>query len=1030
MISVRFSTEHLWAELQQRYGHNTAMRKAMENYRITYSQDITMERKQNMAPSPGQPFNGQGVRRISRLNMVKSKMRIATWNVRSLYAAGKLDNLIKETKRLKVDIMGISELRWPDSGICRNEHGTLYYSGSDPQDRDHRNGVGIFVSAAHCGAVISHTPITDRIMLLQLQGQPFKLNIIQLYAPTAEKRYDNEVENLYSLLDTVLEKLNKDDITLIIGDFNSKIGQGTRQDLVGDFGLGTTNHRGDRLFEFCVERDLVITNTWFRLPKRRLYTWTSPAEGNNQEPIRNQIDYMLVKKRFRNCVTRVTTYPGADIGSDHVPLVAEIKLKLKKIRKEQKNLRIDTEVLKNSQTREQVRQELNNELATSTNGSYKEVEHLWLDLKNIFTGVCNRNMQSTNRVKKKRWMTDEILNMMEDRRLAKGNKEEYNRINRNIKREIKHAKENWMRDRCREMEELEERHDAFQMHKKVKEVTGNYKRNQAFPLFDSQNCPVVDEEETKITWEQYIKNLFSDNRPDHRNNQDVTQGPEILKDEVRHAISIAKNKKAPGPDGIPVEILKLIEDENLNHITKLFNMIYNTGKIPEDWLRSTFVTIPKKSRPKTCSDYRLISLMSHMLKTLLRIIHARIRKKCEYDLDDAQFGFRNAFGTREALFAVNVLLQKCRDQRKDVFACFIDYEKAFDRVQHSKLVEILRQIQLDEKDIRLIENLYWGQTAEIRVGTLKTDAVKIQRGVRQGCILSPLLFNLYSDKIFKDALEDTDYGIKVNGVLLNTIRYADDTLIMCDSMEGLQDLMNRISLSGSKMGLNINVSKTKFMIFSRERHENAHLILNNSVIERVQRFKYLGSIITENLDPDIEIKCRIETARTTFQRMRNLLCDDNLNLKLRQRLVKCYIWSILLYGMEGWTLKVASLNRLEALEMWLHRRVLRIPWTDLLTNTEVLRRANSERQLIINIKCRKIAYLGHVLRGEKYHLLQLVIKGKIEGKRGVGRRRISWLGNIREWTGMREAGELFRMAEDREAISKVIANVRETEHGT
>lgn len=180
----------------------------------------------------------------------------------------------------------------------------------------------------------------------------------------------------------------------------------------------------------------------------------------------------------------------------------------------------------------------------------------------------------------------------------------------------------------------------------------------------------------------------------------------------------------------------------------------------------------------------------------------------------------------------------------------------------------------------------------------------------------------------------------------------------------------------------------------------------------------------------VEIRCRIEMARTTFQRMRTLFCDDNLNLKLRQRMVKCFIWSVLMYGVECWTLKVSSINRLEAFEMWIHRRMLRVPWTDLLSNDEVLRRARVERQIMITVKCRKIAYLGHILRGEKYHLLQLIMKGKIEGKRGVGRRQISWLRNIREWTGIRNAVDLFRVAEDRDALSAVIANVRATGHGT
>lgn len=785
-----------------------------------------------------------------------------------------------------------------------------------------------------------------------------------------------------------------------------------------------------RLFEFCQEKDMVITNTWFKLPKRRLYTWISPAESDTQEPVRNQIDYILINKRFRNCIKSVTTYPGSDAESDHVPLVTNLKLKLKVTKSNPKDNLLDMSKLEDPRVREHLRQELNSELAKVAHKNCPQVQPLWEELKCILTGVCSKNLQPAKRLKKSRWMTDDILNLMERRRLVKNNKEEYNQMNRTIKAEIKKAKERWMRDKCREMEDLESRHNTHQMHKKIKEIAGINRKQHSLSLFDGLDQPIIKEDEVKATWEQYIDDLFRDERPPLPDAQDIVDGPEILQAEVIHAISTAQTRRAPGPDGIPIEVLKLIEGNNIGLITNLFNTIYNTGVIPKDWLNSTFVTIPKKTRPKKCGDYRLISLMSHLLKTFLRIIHARIRRKCEFDMDDAQMGFRNAFGTREALFGANVLLQKCRDQRKDVFACFIDYEKAFDRVRHSKLMEILRQIQLDSKDIRLIENLYWGQTAEVRTGSIKTSSLEIQRGVRQGCVLSPLLFNLYSDKIFKEALEGTEHGIKVNGVLLNTIRYADDTLIICDSMEGLQHLIDKISSTGVDLGLNINTSKTKFMVFSRERHVNAQLSLNGSAIERVNQFKYLGSIITESLEPDIEIKSRIEIARTTFKRMRSLFCNKDLNLKLRQRMVRCYVWSVLLYGVESWTLKAVMLNRLEALEMWIHRRMLRVSWTDMLTNEEVLRRARTERQLLTTIKCRKISYLGHVLRGEKYHLLQLILKGKIEGKRGVGRRQMSWLRNIRQWTGVSGAGELFRLAEDRVALSAVIANVRRTGQGT
>ncbi|XP_071581636.1 uncharacterized protein [Temnothorax nylanderi] len=235
------------------------------------------------------------------------------------------------------------------------------------------------------------------------------------------------------------------------------------------------------------------------------------------------------------------------------------------------------------------------------------------------------------------------------------------------------------------------------------------------------------------------------------------------------------------------------------------------------------------------------------------------------------------------------------------------------------------------------------------------------------------------------------------------------------------------------MGLKINTNKTKMMIFSRASHEGALLHLDGVRIERVASIEYLGCLITEDLDPDREVRRRIEIARGVFNKMRAFFCEDNLNLRLRRRMVKCYVWSVLLYGVEAWTLKASTLNRLETFEMWILRRMLRISWVDRVTNAEVWRRAGAQRELLITVKCRKIEYLGHVLRGEKYRLLQLILKGRIEGRRGIGRKWLSWLRNIRAWTGVRSAEELFRIAVDRITMARrarVIANVRGTGQGT
>lgn len=165
------------------------MQKAMENHRIIVipCTIIMAENSINMALSPRQTLDGQRVLRISRL-----AVRIATWNVRSMYEAGKLANAIQEMNRMNIDIMGVSEVRWPRRRQCSWNDCTLYYFGND--DRNH--GQGVIVNRATNRAVKNFVRYSDRVCLLQLQTSPANINIIQVYAPTADKG-DDMIEEFY-----------------------------------------------------------------------------------------------------------------------------------------------------------------------------------------------------------------------------------------------------------------------------------------------------------------------------------------------------------------------------------------------------------------------------------------------------------------------------------------------------------------------------------------------------------------------------------------------------------------------------------------------------------------------------------------------------------------------------------------------------------------------------------------------------------------------------------------------------------------
>lgn len=972
-----------------------------------------------MALSPGQVLNYQRVRRISPLDMKKREyrtkkkekkvFRVATWNARSLLEAGKVHNVVQEMKRLQIDILGVSEHRWPDSGRCNWEDAKMYYSGPNKQGK---NGVAIIVRNSFKGVVENVVAYSERVMLVQFTGLTQKLNIVQVYAPTADKS-DEEIEDFYNQLQMVNRSLKKHHINIIMGDLNAKVGCIKVPGVTGSFGLGDRNERGERLIQFCRENNYVIKNTFYMMKPRRLYTWKSPQDGTYRtQVVRNQIDYLLINKRFQNSVTRTAAYPGADVGSDHNPIVANCRIKFKTIKKRSiSNKKLDTDKLKDPTILANLRKECEDILKPEAvaEGS---IEDAWCSLKSCAAEAAEKVLGRAKRPKCKQWMTDEILGLMEDRRLAKLNREfpRYRELRATIRRKVKEAKLQWVTEQCEEAEELLQLHDTFNFHKKIKSVTGTYRKQRLTALRNKDAELILEKDDVLREWKDYAKKLFQDNREDVVEEvRDLTGAP-ILESEVEYALKCMKNRKAPGADELPAEVIKCV---NIKSLTILFNRIYNSGQIPKDWLISTFVPIPKKPNAKTCADFRLIALMSHALKIFLKVIHGRIYKKCEAISGDTQFGFRKGLGTREALFAMKILLQQCYDHQQDVHVCFIDYEKAFDTIRHEPLMKILKEADLDSKDIQIIRELYWQQVAEVKLGEdQKTEIFEISKGVRQGCILSPILFNMYLEKIFSLALEDEEIGIRVNGTRVSNLRYADDSAIITENMGDMQRIIDKIDQIGREFGVRINVGKTKLMTVKKNQTPENDLVINQTIVEKVTSFKYLGSTINTKLDCDEEIKIRCGMARATFQKLNKILLHRSFPLDLRIRVVKCYVWPVLLYGSETWSMKTKSMNRLEAVEMWTLRRMLRIPWTDRVTNAEVLERAEVDRELLNIVKKRKAEYLGHFLRGEKYELLRLILNGRIDGKRGRGRKKLSWLRNLRQWSGIYDVGTLLKMAKE------------------
>ena len=176
----------------------------------------------------------------------------------------------------------------------------------------------------------------------------------------------------------------------------------------------------------------------------------------------------------------------------------------------------------------------------------------------------------------------------------------------------------------------------------------------------------------------------------------------------------------------------------------------------------SFIPIPNKRNAKECSNYHTVALISHTSKVMLKILQARLQQYMNRELPDVQAGLRKGRGIRDQIANICWIIEKAREFQKNIFFCFTDYAKAFDCVDHNKLWKILKEMGIPDHLTCLLRNLYAGQEAAVGTGHGTTDWFQIRKGVCQGCVLSPCLFNLYAEYIMRNTgLDEAQTGIKI-----------------------------------------------------------------------------------------------------------------------------------------------------------------------------------------------------------------------------------------------------------------------------
>ena len=301
------------------------------------------------------------------------------------------------------------------------------------------------------------------------------------------------------------------------------------------------------------------------------------------------------------------------------------------------------------------------------------------------------------------------------------------------------------------------------------------------------------------------------NAPDENDVEMEENEDPITEHEVRTAIQKMKRGKSPGEDELPVEILKAGGDHTIQQLTRLFNLAYRTEVAPLDWQRGLISPIRKKGDVTVCDNHRGITLLAHTGKVYTRILETRTRACVAGVLNECQYGFIPGRSTLDPIFIVKMILEKSWEWGLDKYALFIDFEKAFDRINRNNLWSVLRDnhYNIPRKLVRVIRSMYAQCSSKVKTQGIESDHFHIGSGVRQGDVLSPLLFIIYMDKCVRD--------IGVGHFGEETLIYADDVVVLADSVEDLQDIASRWLDGMSRNGMKINTrkGKTEVVVISR-----------------------------------------------------------------------------------------------------------------------------------------------------------------------------------------------------------------------
>ena len=392
---------------------------------------------------------------------------------------------------------------------------------------------------------------------------------------------------------------------------------------------------------------------------------------------------------------------------------------------------------------------------------------------------------------------------------------------------------------------------------------------------------------------------------------------EVSRSEVEQVLKKLKNGKAAGMDEIPYEMYKWGGERMVDLLVCLFRAIWTEERVPERWNESRVILLHKgghKSK-KELKNYRPIALMDTVGKIFCMLVNERLKECIEVNgvLSEEQNGFRVDRRGEDNMFVVRELMEGCKSENKRGYFAFLDIEKAYDRVDREMLGRVLSRCGVSEKIVRIISSMYVNTRAKYALGDIETEWVYSQRGVRQGCILSPLLFSLYTEELILRA-KRTGLGMKVGNERLVILMYADDVIIMCESGEDLQEVLDAVSEYGRDFSVKFSADKSKVLVVNGEQEDvEREWELGDIRVKRTNEYKYLGVMLNERGSEQV-MQEKLSKANQWYGRLASVARWRANKYEVLRELWKTVAVPCLMYGMNVINWSERDMQKLEVIQ--------------------------------------------------------------------------------------------------------------------